>query len=287
MLNNQFITLNNFINRKEMPNLFFYGISGTGKTTLVIKIRDYLYKNNTDMFYMLNGSEKVNLDIFKTEMKTFCEIQTFNDLKIKKMIIIDEADSLTNDSQNYIQTLMKKYHKRVFFCIICNYKNNINDVIQSLCVPYYFKTPSFEKFKNIMLEEMEEGKIEESVIEDIYHISNKDIRKGKNIINIIKNNEINNIYKFFNYPSKNNLNTIYEILNDKNIIFYDKYLSLKRIFEENNILLKHFLKDFLLFVINEKKIYNDKYIQKIGEIEYNLSKDCNEEINFLSLISLF
>lgn len=279
-----FKSLTRLILDNELPNLFFSGISGSGKTTLAIKIKNYLYDDDNSS-YIINGSEKNKLSIFKDEIKKFCEYRNI-DLKAKinkKMLIIDEADALSLQTQYYLQSLMKKYHKSICFCIICNFKDNINDIIQSLCVSYIFKPFCYEEYKNIL---RVDNDISEEKIKDIYNITKKDLRKGMNLLNIIKNNEINDIYLFFNYPTQKNIKEIYEtVYSDISLI--DKYSKILEIITEYNILFKYILQDFLKYYIDINTVYDKNIISEIINIESFLVNDNNMNVHLLSFISLF
>lgn len=280
-----FKTIQNFIDKDNLPNLLFYGSPGTGKTTMMHNIAKIIHGNKKEMVFEINGSEERGISYIKEHILNFCETESFSFFENqKKMLIIDEADSLTINAQYFLQSLMKKYHNSVSFCIICNYRNNIIDVIQSLCINYYFKPHTYENYSKILKENDET--ITDHQIKEIYEITNKDLRKGLNLINIIKNNEIENIYYFYNHPSTETLNKIYELLISNNN-FKKKFDDIKNLIKTNNIGIKILFNKITQLYIQKNENINTELMKKIADIEYYITKDSNIDIHLLSFISLF
>jgi replication factor C subunit 3/5 len=90
----------------------------------------------------------------REQIKQFAETRTLFS-KGFKLIILDEADMMTQAAQAALRRVIEHYTKNVRFCIICNYVNKIAPAIQSRCTRFRFSPlpiPEVEKRLNQVIE---------------------------------------------------------------------------------------------------------------------------------------
>jgi replication factor C subunit 3/5 len=89
------------------------------------------------IFLQLNASDDRGIDVVREQIKQFAETRTLF-AKGFKLIILDEADMMTQQAQAALRRVIEQYTKNVRFCIICNYVNKIIPAIQSRCTRFRF-----------------------------------------------------------------------------------------------------------------------------------------------------
>lgn len=98
-----------------------------------------------------------------------------------KIIILDEADSMTNDAQSALRRTMENYSGVTRFCLICNYITRIIDPLASRCSKFRFRllnnSNALNRLKYIVGQE-EIALDNEDVLEEVLNISNGDLRKA-------------------------------------------------------------------------------------------------------------
>lgn len=103
-------TIGRFIEQQNLPHLLFYGPPGTGKTSTILACAKQLYtpQEMNSMVLELNASDDRGIGIVRGDILSFAEARpVFN--KGFKLIILDEADAMTNDAQNALRR--SKYMK--------------------------------------------------------------------------------------------------------------------------------------------------------------------------------
>jgi replication factor C subunit 2/4 len=97
-----------------------------------------------------------------------------------KIIILDEADSMTQDAQSALRRTMETYSKITRFCLICNYVTRIIDPLASRCSKFRFKSldegNAGKRIEDIA--RLENVTLEDSVVETLLRCSEGDLRKA-------------------------------------------------------------------------------------------------------------
>lgn len=114
---------------KDIPHLLFVSTPGTGKTsTAKIIVNDVL---QCDYLY-INASDENGIDTIRHKIVGFSQTKSF-DGGIK-VVILDEADSLSGDGARALRNVMEEYSHNTRFILTANYKHRIIDPIRSRCV---------------------------------------------------------------------------------------------------------------------------------------------------------
>ncbi|KAJ1503849.1 hypothetical protein HMI55_000549, partial [Coelomomyces lativittatus] len=131
-------TIMKFINEKKLPHLLFYGPPGTGKTSTILACAKKWYgPRYKNMILELNASDDRGIDVVRDQIKTFASTQNMFSSSFK-LIILDEADSMTQIAQAALRRIIEKYSSHVRFCILCNYISKLIPALQSRCTRFRF-----------------------------------------------------------------------------------------------------------------------------------------------------
>jgi len=177
----------------NLPHLLFYGPPGTGKTSTILAVAKQLYGPTLwrRRVLELNASNERGIDVIRKRVKEFAQVAVGTRDSTPgypcppyKIIILDEADSMTRDAQSALRRTMESYTKVTRFCIICNYVSRIIEPIASRCAKFRYKPLSQEAMTGRLkyISEAEDIKVGPEALFALIQVSEGDMRKSINLL---------------------------------------------------------------------------------------------------------
>lgn len=283
-----------FVKDKNIPHMLFAGHAGTGKTTTALAIAKDLYGDSWRQNILeLNASDERGIDVIRGKVKDFARMKPFGDIPWK-IIILDEADALTQEAQQALRRTMENYTNVTRFILLCNYSSKIIEPIQSRCAVFRFKVlvdADIKKFIDRIVEG-ENLKIDEKAMTAIVYLSEGDLRKVSNLLQAsasMKEEITEEIV--YDIASKAKPTDVKEMLE---MGLKGKFLDARKRLQE--LLLRQGLSGSDIISEVHRQIYSldgiseDKKVQLIercGEYEFRISEGGNELIQLEALLSQF
>jgi len=267
----------------ETPHIFLWGNAGTGKTTLAkIIVNDILQCQ----YLYINASDENGVDTIRNKVVSFSQIRSFDGKK--KVVILDEADGLTNEGQRILRNVMEEYAENTRFILTANYFNRIIEPIHSRCLLFSLKPEISDSYKRC-LEILEKEKIEVSEEQKdnlLKFITEKhpDLRRTINDLqkfSVYGKLEIVQGVNISNFSSK----ILKDILTKKSILELRKnVIENESLFDANY---QNLLKEMFDIIYNSKLDDRRKklVLLEIGEYMYRDNFVLDHEINFFCCLT--
>lgn len=174
--------------------MLFYGPPGTGKTSTILALAKSLFGPALyrSRILELNASDERGIGIVREKVKGFARTQLSHPTGLDaeyfekypcpsfKIIILDEADSMTQDAQSALRRTMEQYSRITRFCLVCNYVTRIIEPLASRCSKFRFKPLDNSAAGDRLAEiaQTENLSLEDGVVDKLITCSDGDLRRA-------------------------------------------------------------------------------------------------------------
>jgi DNA polymerase III delta prime subunit len=275
------IPFREYVATKNIPNLLLTGSAGVGKTTVAKALCEEVGCD----YLVINGSSNNGVDMVRNTVVGYASTVSLSGGR--KVIIIDEADYLTDNAQAAFRNFIEEFSINCTFIFTCNFKEKIIEPIHSRCAVIDFRLNKEEKnsmaglfykrIKQILIQENVEAV--DAVVAEIIKKHFPDFRRVLN--------ELQRYSKFgkigtdiLSKVSDENIKVIVSLLKDKDFAGIKKWVA-NNDYESATLYRKLF--DALYEVINPE--YIPSLVILIADYQYKRAFVADGQLNDLALLS--
>lgn len=167
----------------NMPNIILHGPPGCGKTTVILCMaRKILGPHMKEAVLELNASNERGLETVRSKIKMFAQAKVTLEPGKQKLVILDEADSMTEAAQQALRRIIEIYSKTTRFAFACNIFDKIIEPIQSRCAVVRFSGLSDKQLRSKMVDICKQMSVpyDEQGIDAVIYTAQGDMRQAIN-----------------------------------------------------------------------------------------------------------
>jgi replication factor C subunit 2/4 len=288
--------------KNEISHMLFYGPPGTGKTTtakMIAKKFFYEYPDRimaekiyNERVLELNASDERGIKLVRENIKTFAinAMNNYDGVPQFKLIILDEADAMTSDSQYALRRIIETHTETTRFILICNYVAKIIHPVVSRCITerfQYITTPELQGIAE-RIGRRENFIVTEEFCENLNYIACGDLRKAINLLErchfIDKHMKISVLNEISGRIEPEYFSRMWDIICSESS-GYLELLNCVQDFQNNSYSSLVLLND--LFEMTLKSTYTDEkkssIINKLSEVDFSLNENACEFIQLIKI----
>ena len=125
----------------QIPGMLLAGGPGVGKTT----VAEAMCKQMNISYLFVNASEENGVNTYRTKIKNYAS--TVSLVSDQKVILLDEADLLSSESQDVLRGVIQEVSQTCTFILTCNFKSKLKDALHSRSAVVDFTLRNDEKLQ--------------------------------------------------------------------------------------------------------------------------------------------
>ncbi len=275
----------------DIQHMILSGPPGVGKTTSSVVLAKAVFGNVwTQNFMELNASDDRKLSVIQGKVKEFARSRPID--APFKMILFDEADSLTQEAQQALRRMMEEYSSTCRFVFSVNYQSNIIEPLQSRCAILRFqplsKTDVYEFIDRVA---KNEGlTMDNEAKEALEYVSKGDLRALTNVMQSLSNIS-KKITSMAVYANAGILDSG-KIKQGLKLALSGDYVKSRETFEtilESGINMKEVISEVFDILSSSDDLVDKKsknyVIEKLAETDYRIVEGATPYIQFQSFLA--
>ncbi len=175
--------------KKEIQHMILSGPPGVGKTTSAVVLAKEVFGSTTwnQNFIELNASDDRKLSVIQGKVKEFARTKPID--APFKIILFDEADSLTQEAQQALRRMMEEYSATCRFVFSVNYQSNMIEPLQSRCAILRFQPLSKSDVHKFIerIAGSEKLEVDSEAMDALDYVSRGDLRTLVNLLQSLSN----------------------------------------------------------------------------------------------------
>lgn len=267
------------------------GPPGVGKTTTILCLaRILLGSNFREGVLELNASNERGIDVVRNKIKMFAQTKVSLPKGRHKIVILDEADSMTDGAQQALRRTMEIYSDTTRFALACNTSEKIIEPIQSRCAMLRFSKLSDAQIlaKSIEVCQTEKLGYDKDGLEAIVFTAQGDMRQALNNLQSTANGygfvSAENVFKVCDEPHPMLIQDMLEHCGEGDI--HKAYKILAKLWR-----LGYAAEDIIgnIFRVCKRVAINEKmrlaFIKEIGQMHMRVIDGMNTLLQMSSLLA--